>query len=241
MAPQRLGDVLHTAHRNACQIHLDERLLHAALPAAISFDDGCLEGHAFGPRHMERDVTGGRGEVAVIMAAEVALTSLAALVAGSLCQGDSASFPSSSFRVSSTLLRTNSLICPLIISSFSCTTFSDIVCCLLSNVCVVTSFYQSLQAMSSFMRFSICATYCTLSYESGRIAWIYGETKLSGKINIQRSCFSSYYCSSTAQLCGKLHGVFALIEYLCETQINERIVIKRKKSDSIYGNVVIEN
>ncbi|MGO5042081.1 hypothetical protein ACTQ3R_16605, partial [Lawsonibacter sp. LCP25S3_E2] len=36
-------------------------------------------------------------------------------------------------------------------------------CLLLSNVCVVTSFYQSLQAMSSFMRFSICATYCTLS------------------------------------------------------------------------------
>jgi len=35
---------------------------------------------------------------------------------------------------------------------------------LLSNVCVVTSFYQSLQAMSSFMRFSICASYCTLSY-----------------------------------------------------------------------------
>ena len=163
MAPQRLGDVLHTAHRNACQIHLDERLLHAALPAAISFDDGCLEGHAFGPRHMERDVTGGRGEVAVIMAAEVALTSLAALVAGSLCQGDSASFPSSSFRVSSTLLRTNSLICPLIISSFSCTTFSDIVCCLLSNVCVVTSFYQSLQAMSSFLLVSICAAYLTLS------------------------------------------------------------------------------
>ncbi len=34
---------------------------------------------------------------------------------------------------------------------------------------------------------------------------------------------------------------FALIEYLCKTQINEHIVIKRKKSDSIYGNVVIEN
>ena len=29
-------------------------------------------------------------------------------------------------------------------------------------VCV-TSFYQSLQAMSSFILFSICATYCTLS------------------------------------------------------------------------------
>lgn len=113
-----------------------------------------------------------------------------------------------SMSASSTLLRTNSLIWPLITSSFSCTIFSDIVCCLLSNVCVVTSFYQSLQAMSSFMRFSICATYCTLSYESGRIAWIYGETKLSGKINIQRSCFSSYYYSSTAQPCGKLHGAF---------------------------------
>ena len=32
--------------------------------------------------------------------------------------------------------------------------------------CVVTSFYQSLQAMSSFMRFSICATYFTLSHQS---------------------------------------------------------------------------
>ena len=46
---------------------------------------------------------------------------------------------------------------------FLCTIFSDIVCCLLSEWCVVTSFYQSLHAMSSFMRFSICATYCTLS------------------------------------------------------------------------------
>ena len=39
-----------------------------------------------------------------------------------------------------------------------------IVCCLLSNVCVVSSFYQSLQAMSPFLLFSICATHCTLSY-----------------------------------------------------------------------------
>ena len=46
---------------------------------------------------------------------------------------------------------------------FLCTIFSDIVCCLLSEWCVVTSFYQSLHAMSSFMRFSICATYFTLS------------------------------------------------------------------------------
>ena len=35
--------------------------------------------------------------------------------------------------------------------------------------------------------------------------------------------------------------LFALVEYLCETQINERIVIKRKTSDIIYGNDIIEN
>ena len=35
--------------------------------------------------------------------------------------------------------------------------------------------------------------------------------------------------------------LFALIEYLCEMQINERIVIKRKTSDNIYGNGIIEN
>ena len=51
---------------------------------------------------------------------------------------------------------------------FLCTIFSDIVCCLLSEWCVVTSFYQSLQTMSPFLLFSICATYCTLSYQRQR-------------------------------------------------------------------------
>ena len=36
---------------------------------------------------MERDVTGGRGEIAVIVTAAIALTSLAALIAGRLRQG----------------------------------------------------------------------------------------------------------------------------------------------------------
>ena len=36
---------------------------------------------------MERDVTGSGGKAAVVVAAAVALTSLAALVAGRLCQG----------------------------------------------------------------------------------------------------------------------------------------------------------
>ena len=85
-APQCLGDVLHTAHGNACQVHLDEGLLHAALPAAIPLDDGRLEGHALEPRHVERDVAGGRGEAVIIVTAAVALTGLAALIAGRLRQ-----------------------------------------------------------------------------------------------------------------------------------------------------------
>ena len=71
-APQCLRDVLHPAHGNACQVHLDEGLRHAALPAVIPLDDGGLEGHALEPGHMERDVAGSRGEVAVIVAAAVA-------------------------------------------------------------------------------------------------------------------------------------------------------------------------
>ena len=45
-APQRLRDVLHPAHGDTRQIHLNEGLLHAALPAALSLADGSLEGHA---------------------------------------------------------------------------------------------------------------------------------------------------------------------------------------------------
>ena len=86
-APQCLCDVLHTAHGDACQKHLDKGFLHAALPAAIPLDDGGLKGHTLETRHVERDVAGSRGEVAVIVAAAVALTGLAALVAASLRQG----------------------------------------------------------------------------------------------------------------------------------------------------------
>ena len=85
-APQCLRDVLHPAHGNACQVHLDEGFLHGALPAAIPFDDGSLEGYALEPGHVERDVAGGCGEIAVIVTAAVALTSLAALIAGRLRQ-----------------------------------------------------------------------------------------------------------------------------------------------------------
>ena len=85
-APQCLGDVLHTAHGDTCQIHLNESFLHTAFPAAIPLDDGRLEGHALEPGHMERDVAGGRGKVPVVVTAAVAPTGLAALVAGRLGQ-----------------------------------------------------------------------------------------------------------------------------------------------------------
>lgn len=147
------------------------------------------------------------------MAAAVALTGLAALVAGRLRQGLRLFFQQF---VQGFLHATSDqfIDLPLIIPSFRCTILSDIVCCLLSNVCVVTSFYQSLQAMSSFMRFSICATYCTLSYESGRIAWIYGETKLSGKIYSARvfRLIITYQRRSSVE---SFTVVVALIEYLC--------------------------
>ena len=53
--------------------------------------------------------------------------------------------------VSSTLPRTNSLICPLISSSLNCTIFSDMVCNLLSEWCVVTSYYQRSANLVSFI------------------------------------------------------------------------------------------
>ena len=75
------------AQANACQVHLNKGFLHAAFPAAIPLDDGSLEGHALEPRHVERDVAGGRGEIPVVVTAAVALTGLAALIAGRLRQG----------------------------------------------------------------------------------------------------------------------------------------------------------
>ena len=59
---------------------------HAALPAAILLNDGSLEGYALEPGDVERNVTGGRGKVPVVVTAAVALTGLAALIAGRLRQ-----------------------------------------------------------------------------------------------------------------------------------------------------------
>ena len=79
-APQSLCNVLHPAHRHPGQIHLYQRLLHAALPPPVTLDDCRLERHSFQPGNMERDVPRGRGKVPVIVAAPVPLPRLAALI-----------------------------------------------------------------------------------------------------------------------------------------------------------------
>src|SRR5215204_5677624 len=55
-APQRLGDVLDAAHRNARQIHLDQRFLDRALPPAVALDDGRLESLAPQLRNLKVDL-----------------------------------------------------------------------------------------------------------------------------------------------------------------------------------------
>src|SRR5699024_2121462 len=71
-APQSLGNVLHTAHGYTSQVHLDKGFLHAALPAAVTLDDGGLEGDALETGHMKRHISGGGGQVPVIVTASVA-------------------------------------------------------------------------------------------------------------------------------------------------------------------------
>ena len=63
---ERCETFRYPAHGNACQVHLDEGLLHTALLAAIPLDDGSLEGYALEPRQVERDIAGGCGKAAVI-------------------------------------------------------------------------------------------------------------------------------------------------------------------------------
>src|SRR5574344_3006721 len=82
--PESLCDVLHTAHGDASQIHLNECFFYAAFPAAIPLNDGGLERDSLETGHIERDVAGCGGKVSAVMAAAVALTLLAALVLGSL-------------------------------------------------------------------------------------------------------------------------------------------------------------
>ena len=68
---------------------------------------------------------------------------------------------------------TNSLICPLITSSLSCTIFSDMVYRLLSEWCVPTSFYQrSANHVSFYAFFNLRNLLYLINYPSMIIALI---------------------------------------------------------------------
>ena len=75
--PESLGDVLHTPDGYT---HLNERLFHAALLAAIPFNDGGLKGDLLKFRYLESNIPGRGGEVSLVVAAAVALALFIALV-----------------------------------------------------------------------------------------------------------------------------------------------------------------
>ena len=43
-SPQRLGNVLHSTHGHACQIHFYQRLFHGCFAAFVAFYDSCFKG-----------------------------------------------------------------------------------------------------------------------------------------------------------------------------------------------------
>ena len=138
-APQGLCNVLNTPNGYTCQVHLNEGLFRTALPAALPLNDSRIRGDPFELEYLEGDIPGSGGEVSAIVAAAIALALLIALVPGRLGQFLSLSLQQlvEGFLYASAH---KFLELPLDNSSFSCTIFSDMVCCLLSNVCVTTSF-----------------------------------------------------------------------------------------------------
>lgn len=70
-----------------CQpIHLNESLSRAAFTAAIPLNDCSLKGDALELGHLEGDISGSGGEIAVVVAAAIPLPLLIALVPGCLGQ-----------------------------------------------------------------------------------------------------------------------------------------------------------
>ena len=85
-APEGLGNVLHTPDGYAGQVHLNESLFHAALSAAIPLNNSGLKRDTLEFRYLEGYIPRSGGEIAVVVAAAVALALLVALVPGRLGQ-----------------------------------------------------------------------------------------------------------------------------------------------------------
>src|SRR3954470_927076 len=84
--PQSFGDVLHPTHRNARQIHLDQRLLDRALAAPVPVDDRRLKGLAAQLWNLEIHFARAGLQCPLIAAGPGVLTSLAALVTASAAE-----------------------------------------------------------------------------------------------------------------------------------------------------------
>lgn len=111
---------------------------------------------------MERHIPGGGGQVSVIVTAAVALTGLAALVAG--CLGEFFCFGFQ--KLVECLLHAAAdqfLDLPLDYSSLNCTMLLDMVCRLLSECVSQLHSTRERRAVSTFLPSSICAIYYTLS------------------------------------------------------------------------------
>ena len=67
-------------------MYLNECLFGAALPVTIPFNNGSLKGDSLELRRLEGDIHGSGGEVAVVVAAALALALLVTLAPGCLGQ-----------------------------------------------------------------------------------------------------------------------------------------------------------
>lgn len=82
VAPQQLAGVVDLPGGHAGQVHVDQGLLDALLPAAVAFDDRGLEDRALQFRNLDLEPAGLGGEPAFVVAGPVRLPLPAALVSG---------------------------------------------------------------------------------------------------------------------------------------------------------------
>src|SRR4029077_6975625 len=84
--PQRFSDVFHASHRDARQIHLDQCLLHRALPAAVPLNDRSFKGLTSQLWNHEVYFAGAGLQRPIVAASPSVLPSLAALVTAGTAQ-----------------------------------------------------------------------------------------------------------------------------------------------------------
>ena len=80
VAPQQLAGVVDLPGGHAGQVHVDQGLLDALLPAPVAFDDRGLEDRAIQFRHLDLVPAGLGGQAPVVVAGAVRLPSAAAFV-----------------------------------------------------------------------------------------------------------------------------------------------------------------